>query len=189
VTPRDAGDLERILEQVRFEPRASLGPEVLGRHRRGEGPRAAPPRRFRHALLGLLAGVAAMAVWIVATPDPTRQLDRCCEDLDGGGDADDGLLVESRGGATVRRLAIYEDKDRSGNFTPGDPVRYEQAGPARLMREPVRAESARQFCCLDYDGGGKDDDALVVVGVAPDLITMAAIYEVPDTRGSPLRLR
>lgn len=189
MTPRDAGDLERILEQVRFEPRASLGPEVLGRHRRGDGPRQDRPSRFRPAWLGLVAGLAAMALWLVVTPAPRHQLDHCCEDLDGGGDADDGLVVESQGCVAVRRLAIYEDKDRSGSFTPSDPVRYEQSGPARLMREPVRAESARQFCCLDYDGGGKDDDALVVVGVAPDLITMAAIYEVPDTRGSPLRLR
>ena len=77
MTPRDAGDLERILEQVRFEPRASLGPEVLGRHRRGEGPRAAPPHRFRPLLLGLLAGVAAMVIWVVATPGATQRFDRC----------------------------------------------------------------------------------------------------------------
>ena len=43
-----------------------------------------------------------------------------------------------------------------------------------------------EFCCLDYDGGGPNDDALLVVGQPPDRITMAAIYEHHASPG-PLR--
>ncbi|MBA3259286.1 MAG: hypothetical protein H0T68_07475, partial [Gemmatimonadales bacterium] len=35
-------------------------------------------------------------------------------------------------------------------------------------------------CCLDFDGGGPDDDGLLVIGVPPDRIVMAAIYETGD---------
>ena len=42
-------------------------------------------------------------------------------------------------------------------------------------------------CCLDFDGGGPDDDGLLVMGVPPDRVLMAAIYETKPTatpRGS-----
>jgi hypothetical protein len=34
-----------------------------------------------------------------------------------------------------------------------------------------------EHCCLDFDGGGPADDGLVVIGVPPDRVVMAAIYE------------
>ena len=34
-----------------------------------------------------------------------------------------------------------------------------------------------EHCCLDFDGGGPSDDALLVIGVPPDRVMMAAIYE------------
>lgn len=34
-----------------------------------------------------------------------------------------------------------------------------------------------RHCCVDFDGGGPDDDGLLVVGVAPDRVMMAALYE------------
>ena len=34
-------------------------------------------------------------------------------------------------------------------------------------------------CCLDFDGGGPSDDGLLVIGVPPDRVVMAAIYERP----------
>jgi hypothetical protein len=34
-----------------------------------------------------------------------------------------------------------------------------------------------QHCCLDFDGGGPADDGLLVIGVPPDRVMMAAIYE------------
>ena len=54
--PPELEELDRSLSEIRFEPRASLGPELLGRLRRGERPKGAvPPRRFRLALLGVAA--------------------------------------------------------------------------------------------------------------------------------------
>jgi hypothetical protein len=50
-----------------------------------------------------------------------------------------------------------------------------------------------EHCCLDFDGGGPADDGLVVIGVPPDRVVMAAIYERPDgadeasATGFPLR--
>lgn len=188
MSPRDSGELERLLEQVRFEPGPSLGPELLGRARRGEAPSALPRRSLPGVLAAAMVGMAALLLWVVAPRDSLATVDHCCEDLDGGGDADDGLVVVSRGDRDVARLQIYEDKDGSGDLSPGDPIRFEQAGRMALPRDPVQAESTRRFCCVDYDGGGKSDDALLVVGVAPDLITMATIFEVPDARGPVPRL-
>ena len=34
-----------------------------------------------------------------------------------------------------------------------------------------------RHCCIDLDGGGPSDDALLVIGVPPDRVVMAAIYE------------
>jgi hypothetical protein len=36
---------------------------------------------------------------------------------------------------------------------------------------------AIEHCCIDFDGGGPNDDGLLVVGVPPDRVLMAAIYE------------
>jgi hypothetical protein len=36
-----------------------------------------------------------------------------------------------------------------------------------------------EHCCLDFDGGGPADDGLLVIGVPPDRVVMAAIYERP----------
>jgi hypothetical protein len=40
-----------------------------------------------------------------------------------------------------------------------------------------------EHCCLDFDGGGPADDGLVVLGVPPDRVVMAAIYERPAGEG------
>ena len=189
--PDDLRELERRLQDIGFEPRASLGPEIRGRWSRGEMPRAAPPRRPRVVVLAgaaALLGLGAVALWLVAL-HPARQLtvDRCCQDLDGGGDADDGVVVVSRSGVTVQYLKIYEDLDRSGGYTPGDPVRFLRQGVPTLTG-PLDGVRTAEFCCLDYDGGGPSDDALVVMGHPPDRISMAAIYERRNT-DSPAQLR
>lgn len=62
---------------------------------------------------------------------------------------------------------------------------------------PIVSDSPAQLvtierCCLDFDGGGRDDDALLVLGVPPDRVVMAAIYERPaagDAPALPLPLR
>ena len=178
--PDALGDLDRRLQDLRFEPRASLGPEILGRWRRGERPR--PPvdhRRTPRIAVGGLAALVCLAVvlWLFVLA-PRRQLtvDRCCQDLDGGGDADDGIVVVSQQGVTVRYLKIYEDLDRSGGYTPGDAVRFLRQG-APVLAGPFEGTRTAEFCCMDYDGGGASDDALVVMGRPPDRISMAAIYE------------
>jgi len=183
------GQLGRLLEAARFEPRASLGPEILGRWKRGEVPAPASrplPLVAGLAVLALLAVVAGLVAW---QPPAVRTVDRCCQDLDGGGEADDGLLIEARGGSAVQRLAIYEDRDGSRSFTPGDRVRFERGGGLAVSLPVTEGIRMREFCCLDYDGGGPDDDALIVAGLPPDQITMAAIYEHRGARAGTLRLR
>ena len=52
------------------------------------------------------------------------------------------------------------------------------AAPA-MHAAPDRGLVTIERCCLDFDGGGSDDDALLVLGVPPDRVAMAAIYEHP----------
>jgi hypothetical protein len=186
MSPRDERELERQLESIRFEPRASLGAEIRGRAERGEEPRQYPARRGRVVALGaaLAAGVGALVIGVLTfRPPAPLTVDRCCQDLDGGGDADDGIVVVSRKGVTVQYLKIYEDLDGSGGYTPGDPVRFLRQG-APTVAGPVEGARTAEFCCLDYDGGGPSDDALLVMGHPPDRITMAAIYERRNTDSS-----
>ncbi len=173
--PEDLAALDRRLAAVRFEPRASLGPEIAGRAARGERPEPREPSRWRVPLAAAAVLFLALAGWRVA--DATRQVDRCCQDLDGGGDADDGLLVISRHGKDVTRLAIYEDRDGSGTLTPGDAIRFERQGRPAILGPLLPGIVTSEFCCLDYDGGGPSDDALVVLRLPSNRITMAAIYE------------
>ncbi len=183
-------DLERLLEAARFEPRASLGPEIRGRWERGERVKPAGARR-PPLVAGLAAAVLllAAAAFLLLKPLPVQTVDRCCQDLDGGGEPDDGLLIEARGGTVVQRLAIYEDRDGSRSFTAGDRIRFERGRVPAVSLPVTDGVRTTEFCCLDYDGGGPDDDALIVMGQPPDRITMAAIYEHRGARRGTLRLR
>ncbi|MBK7786145.1 MAG: hypothetical protein IPJ57_16850 [Gemmatimonadetes bacterium] len=179
--PEDLRDLDRLLRGVRFEPRASLGPEIAGRWRQGERPGRGTPHVRRW--IGIAAAVAMVGLglfifWLAALqPLRAYAIDHCCQDLDGGGDADDGLMVVARRGTEVRRLAIYEDRDGSRTFTPGDAIRFDRTGRPVVTAPLLPGIITTEFCCLDYDGGGPSDDALVVMGLPPDRISMAAIYE------------
>lgn len=192
--PEDLRDLDRRLSGVRFEPRASLGAEILGRARQGDtGAGRQPPFRLR--VRGLAAAIAVVGLGLslaglVALRSPAlASVDQCCQDLDGGGDADDGLLVVARKGSEVKRLAIYEDRDGSRSFTPSDIIRFARNGGPSLHAQLLPGAITTEFCCLDYDGGGPDDDALLVVGQPPDRIAMAAIYERRGPPGLPAELR
>ncbi len=192
----DRDELERLdalLRTVRFEPRASLGAEVRGRWRRGElapvGPRLDPRRTAGLVATALLLGLGLAALWRLTRPVQGLTVDRCCQDLDGGGADDDGLLVISSGGTAVERLSIYEDRDGSRSYTPGDSLRFMRAGAPALTGPLASGARTVEFCCLDYDGGGLSDDALLVVGRPPDVISMAAIYERRGDRRDPPPLR
>jgi hypothetical protein len=196
--PPDLRELDTALRGVNFEPRSSLGPEIVGRIRRGEPPVGVSARSRRPlvaALAALVAGLVAAGAVARAIREPASvTVDRCCYDLDGGGDADDGVLVNAQRNARVHRLRIYEDLDRSGAFSGGDVVRLERGGSPAMHRAASRGLVTIERCCLDFDGGGPADDGLVVIGVPPDRIVMAAIYERPEgsddaaaSTGFPLR--
>jgi hypothetical protein len=191
--PHDLNDLDALLRAVRFEPRASLGAELAGRFRQPSAGLPAVPRVLRlRQMLGVtgmvaLLGIGLFAFWRLALrPVGFRVVDRCCQDLDGGGDPDDGLVIVPAAGKAVARLAIYEDRDGSRSYTLGDSLRFERRGAPTVGGALGVGPLTRELCCLDYDGEGASDDALLVVGVPPDQISLAAIYE----RGrGPARLR
>jgi hypothetical protein len=137
----------------------------------------------------VLLGLGLFTFWrLVLRPPGVYTKDQCCQDLDGGGDSDDGLLVVTHKGQTVKRLAIYEDRDGSRTLTPGDAIRFQRAGRLEVTG-PMAGARTVEFCCLDYDGGGPADDVLLVVGQPPDRISMAAIYERFGPPGVPMELR
>ena len=187
-------ELDRRLRDIAFAPRASLGPEILGRVRRGELPAGAgPPRRRRQALATITAALlAATAGAILLRATGSVTVDRCCYDLDGGGDADDGVLVLAERDARVHHLRIYEDLDRSRSFTESDLVRLDRGASPAMHRVATGGLVTIEHCCVDFDGGGPADDGLVIIGVPPDRVVMAAIYErrpgdAAGSAGFPLR--
>lgn len=179
--PPELRDMDRELRGIGFRPRASLGPEVLGRLRRGERSEGSvPPPRHRPALAAVAATLmlGAGAALVLRVPGPVV-VDRCCYDLDGGGDADDGVVVFAKRDAQVHQLRIYEDLDGSGGFSAGDLVRFDRGGSPAMHGASVAGLVTIEHCCLDFDGGGPADDGLLVIGVPPDRVVMAAIYERP----------
>jgi hypothetical protein len=181
--PDDLRELHRKLGSVSFSPRASFGPELLGRMRRGDEPARQSPRGPRRNRL--VAAVAILTVGVVAGVArliPTFggdavTVDRCCYDLDGGGEADDGVLVLAERDDRVHRLRIYEDLDGSRSYTARDLVRLDRGGKPAILSAGGDKVITTKRCCLDFDGGGPDDDGLLVIGVPPDRVLMAAIYE------------
>jgi hypothetical protein len=172
-------ELDRVLGAVRFAPRESLGPELAGRVRRGERSKGAAS--FRRIPFGLRAALGVGAVVLVAVQGDRSvaevTVDRCCYDLDGGGAADDGVVLVAERDARVRRLTVYEDRDGSRAFTDADFVRLDRGGAPSILAAPAGELVTIERCCLDFDGGGREDDALLVLGVPPDRVVMAAIYE------------
>lgn len=158
--PDDVRELDRLLSSIRFEPRASLGPELQGRLRRGGEPPGGDERHLWQVLeLGAIALALCLAIFLLwATLPGTAHgqvVDQCCFELAGGGVADDGVLVEANPDESARRLTIYEDLDGSRSFTKGDLIRFTR-GAAPVLQEPFDiALTAFHHCCRDYDGGGR----------------------------------
>jgi hypothetical protein len=193
--PDDLRDLDRKLRAVRFGPRASFGPELLGRLRRGHPPAESGRRDIRRylataAVVVLTAGSAlALANFGSLIHADAVTVDRCCYDLDGGGDADDGVLILAERDDRVHRLRVYEDLDGSRSFTAPDLVRLDRGARPAVHGLAGKGIVTTERCCLDFDGGGPDDDGLLVIGVPPDRVLMAAIYETgvgPRSRDSRL---
>jgi hypothetical protein len=189
----DPGDLDALLGRIQFRPRASLEGEVVGRWARGDRPTPNPaPVRARLVWLGVMLLVLGAVLYLVQSEfgglAQVRTVDRCCEDFDGGGDRDDGMLVVSKAGSQVQRLAIYEDRDGSRSYTDGDALRFDRSGLPSLQRPYTAGMRTFELCCQDYDGGGPADDAVVIMALPPDRIAMAAIYERRNQHPSqPLR--
>jgi len=181
--PDDLRDLDRKLRSVRFGPRASFGPELLGRLRRGDPPsgggRGYLRRHLAAAAVAVLTAGGALALANLGSLTGTNAVtvDRCCYDLDGGGDADDGVLILAQRNARVHRLRVYEDLDGSRSYTSGDLVRLDRGAEPAVHGLAGDGIVTIERCCLDFDGGGPDDDGLLVIGVPPDRVLMAAIYE------------
>jgi hypothetical protein len=201
--PAPVRGLDEALRRVRFEPRASLGPEVFGRLRRGEQSKGAAPLRWRRSTLLLSSGIAALAASAAvgvmtlrqpplppeallaeggssstAPPPHETLVDRCCFDLDGGGRRDDGIavLVDRAQQAAIRRIEVYEDRDHSASFTEKDVVRFTR-GPRLIVDSPLPSNlRTRRFCCGDYDGEGASDDGLLVVSAPRDRVVLVGLY-------------
>jgi len=174
--------VDRLLRSIRFSPRESFGPELWGALPRGgslrHGTDPSPWLIVALVAATISIGAAIAGFWHTVIPNfRVSTVDRCCFDLDGGGEADDGIAVATRAGETVRRLTIYEDLDHSGSFTPADRVRYTRGREPIVTPIASAGLSVRKLCCLDYDGGGISDDGLLIVGRAPDLIAAAGIFE------------
>ena len=184
--PPELEALDRALEAIRFEPRPSLGAELLGRVRHGETPAPAPAQRRRVLPWSALAGAVGLLVAgaaLVTHRASAVTVDRCCYDLDGGGAADDGVRIVAQRDALVHRLQVYEDRDGSRGLTAGDLVRLDRGSAPAMRTDITERLVTTRHCCVDLDGGGPEDDALLVIGVPPDRVVMAAIYE----RGSEAR--
>ena len=184
-------ELQGKLRRVHFRPRESLKPEILGRLGRGDAPHPAPTPRFRRHLVAamvtsaLLGGAALAFAGLLAVPGAsTVTVDRCCYDLDGGGEPDDGVVVLAERDSRVHRLRVYEDLDGSGSFTPGDLVRLDRGAKPAIRAAEGGGIVTTKRCCLDFDGGGPADDGLLVIGVPPNRVLMAAIYETGPRAGN-----
>jgi len=147
--------------------------------RNGEAPAGSRPRPHRREIAAGIAAVLTLAIGagLLRHGDTRVLVDRCCYDFDGGGDADDGIILLAERDAAVERLRIYEDLDQSHTFTSADLVRLDRGPRPSIEDNPAPALVTTRHCCLDFDGGGPSDDALVVMGVPPDRVIMAAIYE------------
>jgi hypothetical protein len=175
----EQGDLDRRLEGIRFEPRQSLGPEILGRVRRGE--RSLSDVRPRWLLPWGLAAAAVMAGVLVIRDvtgrDELAVVDSCCSSLDGGAGEDDGARIFLGADGSVRRLEIYEDRDESGSYTEGDIVRLSRGSAPVLIESADDPVTTTRHCCVDLDREGPADDGLLVMSRPGETVVLAAIFE------------
>jgi hypothetical protein len=85
---------------------------------------------------------------------------------------------------------VYEDRDGSRSFTVSDLLRFSRGAEPTVVDPAADGMVTIRHCCLDFDGGGPQDDGLLVLGVPPDRVMMVALYEESPSRGRsgyPLR--
>ena len=176
-------ELDRTLRGIAFAPRASLGPELLGRLRRGErskgaGLAAASPSGPRQAWHGG-PGRWRRARFLRCVPRGRSTVDRCCYDLDGGGDADDGVLILAERDAKVHQLTRLRGSRPLAQLhrQRSRPARPRATSPAMHEASLPRDSSPSSTAASTSTAAGPDDDGLLVIGVPPDRVVMAAIYE------------
>jgi hypothetical protein len=173
-------DAERLLAGIHFHPRASLGPEIVGRARRGEAavgdfrPRRVLALRPMLGLAAALILITGSAFLVQRSSSPVILIDSCCQNLDGGARADDGFVLEANG-RHIYQLRLYEDRDSSGTFTPADTVRFVR-GAEPSLASGGDARTTR-VCCSDLDGEGKPDDGMLILSRADESVVLAAVYE------------
>jgi hypothetical protein len=131
----------------------------------------------------MLVVTAGVVSWTAIGPPVT--IDSCCRDLDGGGTADDGFVLEARG-RQVSRLRLYEDRDGSHTLSSADVVRFARGSAPALAGE--RDARTTRICCADLDGEGLADDGILVMSESGESVVLAAVYERhPRGVAAPLR--
>lgn len=88
-------------------------------------------QKFLSALCAVVVGFTGIALPASSSAEEVKIVDKCCFDLDGGGERDDGIFVISRGGTEILVAIIYEDPDRDKNFDARDIVRAVAVGTSR----------------------------------------------------------
>ena len=102
--PEHLRELDAALSRIRFYPRASLGPEVIGRLRRGERLKGVGSPRISRSTLWTIAAALVLIVaggfWVNRSSREVT-VDQCCFDFDGGGRAPYHTLSASLPGVDV----------------------------------------------------------------------------------------
>lgn len=202
--PPELRGLDRELRSLRFEPREGLEDRVMARL-------SAESRREEHGVAGIGSAIrgrrAVQAAAALALVTALGLLARVGSDGGstgppaGGGPAPpaahDGTPAGEdafalRWGPDARVLALGPgsgDLRGSGGRelrcgTTGD--RYRCAGSSRAARFAAATGPAvlRDFCCLDYDGGGLADDGVRVVAGDREAVASFWLYEDRDGTGS-----
>lgn len=191
--PPDLRELEAELRGVDFRPRPGLEDEVLGRIAAAPGTPRRPASgsgwgRAARAAVAVLALVGLLGVLERAGPSPGGTGPGAASGP-GGLDLSDGWAMRWGADARVLALGTPESADRrpaGRELRCGrvdSRIRCRGSGPEAIPSPAGAAESGavlRDFCCLDYDGGGPADDGVRVVAGRDEAVVDFWIYEDRD---------
>lgn len=198
-------ELEEELRSVRFRPRAGLEDDVLARISGApEDPRRSPPadgwRRGARAAVAVLALVGLLGLLDRAGPGDTSSRTTAAAGP-GAAELSDGWAMQWGPDARVLALGTPAGEGRRAAGREllcarvESEIRCRGGGPGAIGSPAEAAEGGavlRDFCCLDYDGGGPADDGVRVVAGRDEAVVDFWIYEDRDgsrsfTDGDPLR--